>query len=154
MMNMTLVFRTAVVLSPLLAVAAIAYQELAGNTFSQEWRDLIAWDGYGGLFFGEEDGELMTPTFLILVGFVLLLLVNQVALFFYWGPSRWIYLSCIVIAFLIYPFVGITVLTPIASSFYYLSMVLDGLILALAFYSPIAEKFSSRVTDGRSSLPS
>jgi len=143
-MNAFTFFRLSVVGSVVLSLVAVVYSFAAEGTFSQDWRDLMEWNGDGGIF--PDDLEEATVWTWIAWGALLVLafvsLVNQVLLFFYWGPSRLIYLiSCIVI----YPTTlafGLSILTPVESMLYELAAFLSGATLALAYYSPVAGHFT------------
>jgi hypothetical protein len=147
-MNVFLLFRLSIILPLILSGAGVIYAFTARESFSQDWQDLMAWHGDGGIL---PDNLSTTPLSIwIVIGafgvVTLVALINQVLLFFYWKPSRIIFLaSCI----LLYPtalLLGLTVLTPVESLLYELSTLITGITLALAFYSPVAERFRMEET--------
>ena len=78
-----------------------------------------------------------------LVGFAFLAIANQVALFFFWAPSRHIYLILCLVAFAIIPLLGLVVQPPLESLAYDLSLFLSGIILALCYFSPLSQRFKA-----------
>ncbi len=137
------VFRISVVAPIVLSGIGVAYAILAEDSFSQDWQDILAWNGDGGIF-SDDLSTASISNWIILgcVGFAALVaLLNQVLLFFYWKPSRAIYLvTCI----LLYPamlFMGLTVFTPVEYVLYEIAAFISGMTLALAYYSPVAERF-------------
>lgn len=142
-MNVFSLFRISVVAPIVLIGIGIAYAILAESSFSQEWRDIIAWNGYGGIFFDDLNTASIWRWIAIgSIGLVALIrLINQFLLFFYWKPSRIIFsISCIIF----YPTLlicGLSVLNPIEYFLYEVSTFLSGITLALAYYSPVARRF-------------
>ncbi len=142
-MNVFFLFRLSVVAPVALTLGGVAYSILAESSFSSEWGDILAWNGDGGML-PDDLGTASGWTWMVigLLGLAALAaLVNQVLLFFYWKLSREIYLaSCV----LLYPstmFFGLSVLTPVEYMLYEISAFLSGVTLALAYYSPVAERF-------------
>lgn len=142
-MNAFLLFRVSVIAPLILSGAGVAYALLAEASFSRDWQDVIAWNGDGDVF--PDDPATASVWTWIFIGFfglaAVVALVNQVLLFFYWKPSRTIYLaSCI----LFYPallFMGLSILTPVEYMLFELSAFVSGITLALVYYSPVAERF-------------
>lgn len=73
-----------------------------------------------------------------------LLVVNQVLLFFYWGPSRFIYFLSYLLLIPATLLQGLNVFSPVEYFLYEVSTFLSGMTLALAYFSPVAERFSRR----------
>ena len=139
----SMIFRVTLILGPLLAGAAAAYNWVASPGFSQEWQDALTWSGEGGIFPMNEE-ELTAATLMAAAqvgGFALIALANQVALFFYWGPSRIIYLILCLLGFGVTPFLGLVVQTPLEALLYDLSLFTSGMTLALAYFSAVAKRF-------------
>lgn len=141
--QLCLIFRMTVVAAPLLVLLGVAYTTLATPHFSREWQELIAQAGNGSIVPAEEEDMTSGSLFLVfqVFGFVLAAMVNQVALFFFWGPSRHIYAICMVISFAMVPLFGLVVQPPIESLLYEISLFLSGITLALAYASPVAGRF-------------
>ena len=143
-MNAFTLFRISVVAPLLLSLAGVVYAFFAEATFSQDWKDIFAWNGDGGLIpHSLEDASIGTWIFVLTVGTVALVaFLNQILLFFYWRRSRLIFV--ITSAFL-YPamlFLGLSILTPVEYVLYELSAFFSGISMALAYYSPVALRFS------------
>ena len=142
-MNVFTVFRLSVVAPIVLSGIAVAYAILAEASFFQNWQDILAWNGDGGIF-PDDPSTASIPTWIIIgcIGLtVVVALVNHVLLFFYWKPSRAIYfVTCI----LLYPsmlFMGLSIFTPVEYVLYEVAAFISGITLALAYYSPVAERF-------------
>jgi hypothetical protein len=125
------------------SVVGAAYAILAESSFSQDWQDILAWNGDGGIF--PDDLSTAPAWTWIVIGIIglaaVVALVNQVLLFFYWKPSRLIYfVSCV----LLYPamlFMGLWIFTPFEYVMYEMAAFISGITLALLYYSPVAERF-------------
>jgi hypothetical protein len=142
-MNIFSVFRLSVVAPIVLSGIGVSYAILAEASFSQDWRDILAWSGDGGII-PDDLGTAPVWTW-ILIGFfglaAVVALVNQVLLFFYWKPSRTIYLATCILLSPAMLFMGLSILTPIEYMLYEVSTFISGITLALAYYSPVAERF-------------
>jgi hypothetical protein len=141
-MNSFTAFRTSIIVAPIIALLALIYTTVAIPTFSQDWQDLLSWAGDGGVFV--DGDEFSSSDIALLVGLIALTFValgNQVALFFYWRPSRSIFLGLTILGFVATPFLGLTVAPPMETFGYELSIFISGMTLALAYFSPVAERF-------------
>lgn len=142
-MKVFFLFRLSIIAPVALSGIGIAYAILAESSFSQDWQDIITWNGDGGIF--PDDLSTATAWTWVIIGVIcltaIIALLNQILLFFYWKPSRTIFLfSCI----LLYPAMllfGLSILTPVEYVLYEISAFLSGVTLALAYYSPVAERF-------------
>ena len=142
-MNVFTVFRTSLVAPVVLSAIGIAYALLAETSFSQDWQDILAWNGDGGIF---SDDFSTTPVWSwIIIGSLglgtLVALLNQILLFFYWKPSRTIYLVTCILLYPIMLFMGLGIFTPVEYVLYEISTFISGITLALVYYSPVAERF-------------
>jgi hypothetical protein len=148
-MNPFLLFRLAVVLPLILSGAGVIYALAAQELFSQDWQDLIAWNGDGGILPDDWSGTPLTIWLVIgAFGLIsLIALVNQALLFFYWKPSRTIFLVSWVLLYPATLLLGLTILTPVENLLYELSALMTGVTLALAYYSPVAERFRTKETE-------
>ncbi len=142
-MNPFNAFRASVVAAAVIAVMTIVYTPAATCTFSQDWQDLLAWSGDGHIFSDREEFAPRTDIAIsvLLVVFLIVAVGNQIALFFYWKPSRLIYLCLTIIGYLTVPFSGLTVSPPLETLGYELTNFFSGVTLALAYFSPVAERF-------------
>jgi hypothetical protein len=143
-----LAFRLAVASSLLTSIAAMGYSVWAESRFPQEWRDVLSWNGNGGILpYSFDDmsvGQWMALVFICLLVFVIL--VNDVLFFFYWRYSRAIYLWTSVLGITVTLMCGLLIMTPIEGALYHASLFLSGIALALAYCSPVAERFTSSPT--------
>jgi len=143
-MNPFAIFRFCVAAPLVLTAAAVAYSIFAEATFPEQWRDILTWNGHGGVV--DLDAESLSAGAIVFVAVLgvlaLLAIVNQVLLFFYWRPSRLLYLISCVMLFPTVLFLGLTILTPVEYLLLELSTFLAGMALALAYYSPVASRFS------------
>jgi len=143
-MNPFALFRFCVVAPLVLTAASVAYSIFAEATFSEQWRDILTWNGHGSVV----DLDVESPSIgviafaVVLAMIALLALLNQVLLFFYWGPSRLFYLIGCVAFFPTALLWGLTILTPVEYLLLELSTFFTGMTLALAFYGPVAARFS------------
>jgi hypothetical protein len=121
----------------------------AHDSFSQDWQDLMAWNGDGGSL--PDDLTLAPPHIWLLIGAIgltaLIALVNQVLLFFYWKPSRTIFLVSCALLYPLMLLLGLTIITPVEYLLYELSALFTGISLALAYYSPVANRFTTKETE-------
>ena len=142
-MNPFLIFRLSVVAPVPLYLAGVIYASSAEPSFSQSWRDLIAWNGDGGMLPNDfTDASVMSWAFMILVAVMALItLVNQVLFYFYWRHSRIIYLINFMTSFLATLLLGVSITTPVENVLNEIATFLSGIALALAYFSPVAERF-------------
>lgn len=143
-MSPTTIFRWTLVLSPAIAVVGGVYSLVAASHFSQDWQDLIAWNGDGS-WLPMEAPEEVGGNELLMVGALLAFLVvavaNQIAMFFFWSPSRHTYAVLCVIGFSLTLALGLTVQPPLETLCYGLSEFVAGVTLAMAYLPPVAERF-------------
>lgn len=146
-LNVFLLFRTSILAPPVLSLAAVLYALLVERSLSAEWRDLMTWNGDGAFLLGDEipSSTLAWVLHWALVAAVGLAaigaLVNQVLLFFYWKPARAIYLASCLVFYPLGLLLGLSITTPLESFLYECSTFLSGMTLALAYHSPVAERF-------------
>jgi uncharacterized membrane protein (DUF485 family) len=85
---------------------------------------------------------VMSWAFMILVAVMALItLVNQVLFYFYWRHSRIIYLISFMTSFLATLLLGVSITTPVENVLNEIATFLSGIALALAYFSPVAERF-------------
>jgi hypothetical protein len=142
-MNPFVLFRLSVVAPVPLCIAGVVYASWSYSSFSQNWRDLIAWNGDGGMlpnYF--TDASVMTWAFMALVAVMALItLVNQVLFYFYWRYSRVIYLISFITSFPATLLLGLSITTPVENVLNQMATFMSGMALALAYFSPVAERF-------------
>lgn len=142
-MSPFLIFRLSVVAPVPLYLAGVIYASSAEPSFSQSWRDLIAWNGDGGILPNDfTDASVITWAFMVLVAVMALItLVNQVLFYFYWRYSRVIYLISFITSFHATLLLGLSITTPVENVLNEMTTFLSGMALALAYFSPVAERF-------------
>lgn len=142
-MNPVFLFRLSILLHWACSGAGILYALVAESFFPQDWQDLMAWNGNGSVF-PENLREASVPIG-ILIGaitlFALISTANQVFLLFFWKPARSIYLASCIIQYPMILLFGLSILSPVEVMFYEMAALLSGVTLALAFYSPVADRF-------------
>jgi hypothetical protein len=149
-MSPVTVFRCTLVLSPAVALLGAAASALATSTYSQDWQDLFAWSGDGAWLLGD-DSENMGVGDLLTVGALAMLclaaIANQIAMFFFWPPSRLCYCLLGATGFGLTLGLGLTVQPPWETLGYELSASLAGITLAMAYLPPVADKFKNNAND-------
>ena len=101
--------------------------------FSTDVQALLALGGYGAAPWVTE------PVFYLSIGAGKLIASLGLILFLSWG--RWLFLAIVVTSLASVPFAGIAIAPPLDSVVGYFTVLTDGAILALAFSSPIAERW-------------
>ena len=124
------VFQTLVVVSALLYIAWMVLPHLS-RTFSPEVQELLAWGGYGGASW------VIDPRFFLSIGIGKILSSLGLFLFLSWG--RWLLLAVVTVSLVSVPFAGVSTGVPLDNIVGCLLSLTDGAILALAFFSPLAE---------------
>ncbi len=142
-MNPFVLFRLSVVAPVPLCLAGVVYASWSESSFSQNWRDLIAWHGDGGLLPNDfTDASVMAWVFMFLITVMaLMILVNQVLFYFYWRYSRVIYLISFITSIAATLFLGLSITTPVENVLNQMATFMSGMALALAYFSPVAERF-------------
>ncbi len=141
------VFRWSLVLSPAAAIAGAIYSLLAFSHFSQDWQDLITWNGDGSWIPMDDSVELGASELLFIgafLTFALAAIANQIAMFFFWPPSRHIYAIVWVIGYGLTLGLGLAVQPPLETVGYQLSAFIGGVTLAMAYLPPVADRFRRR----------
>jgi hypothetical protein len=145
-MSPVAIFRWSLVLSPAAAAAGAVYSLAAASRFSQDWQDVLAWNGDGSWLPLDESQEIGGVLLLLAGAFAVLVaaLANQVAMFFFWPPSRLIYAFLCAIGFVLTPALGLTVQPPLETLGYELSAFIAGVTLVMAYLPPVSERFKRR----------
>lgn len=132
-------FRIIIVVSLLIAVVGGVYEHI--------WPDPIADQVFDYIIELEPELEgsslIIVATLALIAG--IMAVVSYVGLLLFKSWARHVYLAVFVVVFALYPFMGVTVYSGVGQIFYDLSMVLSGVVLALAYYSPVAEYYEGKI---------
>jgi hypothetical protein len=90
--------------------------------------------------FSAGDGTLIA----ILLPFLMITFVSFIAMLKFWRWSRELAVASSILGFVLIPFLGPTVEPGISTALNYLSSMLYGAVIALAYFSPAAAWFHSR----------
>ena len=94
-------------------------------------------DGYAAIV----DGGLVLWALQLTIRFLLLL-----GLIAFHPTARFLFLAFVCVSVLLTIFFGYRITTPVESPFLVLETLIDGVILALAYYSPVSRAFSTQAT--------
>src|SRR5512135_1651690 len=123
-------FQTLVVISALLYIVWMALPHLS-RTFTPEVQNALAWSGYGGVSWVSD------PLFFLSIGVGKF--VASLGLFLLRSWGRWLLLAVVTVSLASVPFAGVSTGVPLDNIVGYFLSLTDGAILALAFFSPLAE---------------
>lgn len=118
----------------LAVVEALAWFYVPGDAHGAELR---TFDGYGSIVYGG-----LPLYFLFVVAKVLLLF----GLLSFNPTARFLYLAYVVIVVMLSVLWGFRISAPLEQPFLYLETFLDGVVLALAYYSPASNQFRRQAT--------
>lgn len=140
-------FRLLLAASFLIALACVLVIVFPGNV-SEEWRTVLEWHANGGFWdhLFEFDSSPSVAQVAGIAGLFLLTLVFLVAhvgLFFFWRWARTVYAVSCGLMLLSTPWGGLAVQLPWEETFFNLSMICEGAIIAFAYTSPISSFFES-----------
>lgn len=71
---------------------------------------------------------------------LLLWFVGSVGAFLLWPPARHLYLASVITSVAFTPFVGLSVLAPLASAFDLAASVISGAVVGLLYFSPLRDR--------------
>ena len=74
---------------------------------------------------------------------IIMLVVSIIGLLLFKSWGRHVYVAGFIVAFSLYPFVGVAVSSGFAQVLYDISMVFSGVLLALMYYSPVAKYYEN-----------
>ena len=144
------VFRLLVALSIALTVACAIAAAFPGQ-LSEEWTTLLLWHGNEGLT-GYLVENLPESTWarilwaLAAIGMLAYTVAVVVGLFLFCRFARFGFVLVCALTLALVPFDGLVVMTPLVAALYELSLVLDGVVVAMAYLPPVRNEFEhSRV---------
>jgi hypothetical protein len=141
-------FRSLVGLSLIIsfAISAAGIWPIASPT---EWGPVLEWSGNGGVL---ERLHANAPTdgrpwyaFVVVLGTALVLVTAvQVGMFLFWRFARFGYVVMAGLFVVWTLFDGLLVMTSIEAALYDVTLVLDGVIIAMSYLPPVASYFEQR----------
>ena len=145
-MNIKIIFRSLLIVSVLLPIIGAVATEITISSQSTELQQLIAWDGYDGIFWIHPDSEEISTAFLVAAAigmtFFILCIVGLIGMFLFrkWGLTITVLMT--LVATISQPFMGVLVAMPIASTLYGISTMAFGALLCMAYLQPISSEFN------------
>ena len=147
-MPLRTLFRIIVALYPVLVAVAIAYQQLAEPHLSEDWRSILAWNGDGGWPPTDFAEGLSSASAIgwgvLLIAFLAVLLAVQIGLFCFHRWARAGFLGLTLVFLVTVPFLGLSIYLPLEAAITELISISDGLIIALAYFSPLRRQFAKK----------
>lgn len=131
-------FRCLVAISLFCSLAATAVPQLASDA-PPDWSAVFEWNGNGGYW-----EDLEANRWLVLglgIPFVILAVAAQIGLFLFWRFARPAYAAAVAIMVLSTPFAGLVVQLPIEATWWSLTGIVDGAIIALSYSQPFSSYF-------------
>ena len=139
------VFRILVGLSIALIIAGAVAAIFPGH-MSEEWTTLAQWHGNGGV--SEQLTENLPENYwvravllLLAVGFLAFAIAVLIGMFLFWRFARFGFVCLTALSVVLVPFDGLVVMAPIEASLLQLALILDGVIVAMAYLPPISGQF-------------
>jgi hypothetical protein len=116
---------------------------------SEDWRAVLEWHGNGGImeYFSTNlpaSGWPQPVLVLLLVVAAGLTLAVQVGMFLFWRFARTGYVVLAALFLVVTLFDGLVVMTPIEAALHDIALILDGVIITMAYLQPIASYFEAR----------
>lgn len=138
-------FRTVVALSIALTIAGAIAAAFPGQ-LSEEWKTLLLWHGNSGvtthLTENLPESRLTLALLLLLAaGLFGYAIAVVIGMFLFWRFARFgfVLLSALTVALV--PFDGLVVMTPLEAATFQLTLILDGVIVAMSYLPPIRSEF-------------
>ena len=138
-------FRIIVGLSLALTIASAIAAAFPGAS-SEEWAAVLQWHGNGGVsqYIAENIPESMWARIALgIVAAVLAIsaIAIQIGMFLLWRFARIGYVCLSALLILTVAFDGLVVMVPAEAALYQLSLIVDGVVIAMAYLQPIASYF-------------
>ena len=140
-------FRIVVALSGALIIAGAVAAMFPGQ-IPEDWATLLQWHGNGGI--SEQITENIPESYwaraiLLLVGFGFLAFTIAVliGMFLFWRFARFGFVCLTALSVVLVPFDGLVVMAPIEAALFQLALILDGVIVAMAYLPPIGRLFEN-----------
>ena len=141
------VFRSVVGLSIVLTIASAVAAILPGQ-MSEEWTTLFQWHGNGGiseqLLENIQESYWERAVLLILAAiFFAFAIAVLIGMFLFWRFARFGFVCLTALSVVLVPFDGLVVMTPLEAALFQLVLILDGVIVAMAYLPPICSQFKT-----------
>lgn len=121
------------------------------GAISEDWKTVLEWSGNGGYFEWlvesvPEQTFFHVVLLILLVLFLAIVIAVQIGMFLFWQFARTGYLISTLAFSMVVPFDGLVVMTPLQASLYELSLILDGVVIAMSYLQPVKGYFESKDT--------
>lgn len=148
-MSLSTLFRIMVVAGPIFGLLGIAANHFGAARVSPEWRDLLTWSGDGSWLPNPSslwDGQrALAVGVIVLYGlFLVAFLLGQVGLFLFWRFAPPLALATAIFGEVVALGSGLFIYLPLERLCDDICLVLEGAVLALAYFSPLRRKFRRR----------
>ena len=139
------VFRIVVGLSIALMIAGAVAAVFPGQ-MSEDWTTLVQWHGNGGIseqISGSlpENYWLRAVLLILAVGFLAFAIAVYIGMFLFWHFARFGFVCLTALSVVLVPFDGLVVMAPVEASLLQLALIIDGVIVAMAYLPPIGGQF-------------
>jgi hypothetical protein len=140
-------FRIVVALSIALTIAGAVAAVFPGQ-ISEEWTTLLQWHGNSGIseqLIGNIPESYWARALLLLlaVGFLAFAVAVFVGMFLFWRFARFGFVCLTALSVVLVPFDGLVVMAPVEAALFQLALILDGVIVAMAYLPPIGGQFET-----------
>jgi hypothetical protein len=144
------IFRLFVAISLALEIGS-ALAGVYQGAISEDWKTVLEWSGNGG--YSEwltesvpEQTFFKVVLLIVVVLFLAIVVAVQIGMFLFWQFARIGYLVSTLAFALLVLFDGLVVMVPIQASLYDLTLILDGIIIAMSYLQPFKGFFEFKNT--------
>lgn len=131
-MSQTFIFRTLIIVSIITYVSWTAIPFFDVPYHSERTLNLLSYSG--------SDALIIVPNYILWFIFSLWIILS-IAIFNYWQYARVTYLVMLVISFFFVFISGLSIQTPVEILFVSITNILDGAIIAMAYFSQVSNQF-------------
>ena len=131
-MNQAFIFRTLIIVSIITYVSWTAIPFFDVPYYSERTLNLLSYNG--------SDALIIVPNYILWFIFSLWIILS-IAIFNYWRYARVAYLVMLVISFFFVFISGLSIQTPVEILFVSITNILDGAIIAMAYFSQVSNQF-------------
>jgi len=141
-------FRSIVALSLVLSIICAVSGQFPGS-IPDDWKTVLEWNGNGGLIEYATnnipaDNFARIGLLLLLLACLVLVVAAQIGMFLFWRFARTGYVVLTGAFILLTAFDGLVVTVPVQESLYELTLVVDGMVIAISYLNPIGAYFEGR----------